>query len=108
MIGLLNERLDAIRNACKAHYVKSLYVFGSAATGNFNADSDIDFLYRFDYDKIASLSNHQFDYAENLFDMEHQLAAIVGRKVDLIAEDAVANKILQQEVASSKKLLYAE
>lgn len=45
MIDLVTNNLDAIRKACEDHDVKTLWVFGSAVTGNWvEGKSDVDFL----------------------------------------------------------------
>ncbi|MBC6473801.1 MAG: nucleotidyltransferase family protein [Hormoscilla sp. GM102CHS1] len=73
---------EKIEEFCRRWQITELAVFGSVLRDDFRPDSDIDFLVSFAPDENWSL----FD----LVDMERELAAIVGRKVDLI--EKVANE----------------
>lgn len=102
MIQILNNKVDEIKTACKKYRVKSLYVFGSAVTGKFNNESDIDFL--LDYFKTEEgLPVEGFDY----FDLMFLLEEITGKKVDLVVDGAVKNPFFKQRIESEKILLYA-
>ena len=64
MAPLITENIEQIISACERHKVKYLYVFGSAARGtDFSTNSDVDFLYAFDKERIQL-----DDYADNYFD----------------------------------------
>ena len=47
MESILKSNLSQIRKLMQMHGVVSAYVFGSAATGTMNDDSDVDFMVRF-------------------------------------------------------------
>ena len=44
MVSIIDKNRDELIELCRAHHVKRLDVFGSAATGDFDSISDIDFL----------------------------------------------------------------
>lgn len=71
----LNDRLIKVAKKYDFAYVG---VFGSAARGEMEKDSDIDLLVRFDGDTQVSL----FD----LVRIENELAKELGREVDLVTK----------------------
>lgn len=95
--------MDRITEACKKHEVKSLYLFGSAATGHYTNNSDIDFIVEYARNK-EGLSATRFDYFDFLFLRED----ITGRKVDLVIADAIRNKYFKESIEKGKLLLYPE
>ena len=76
-----------------------MYVFGSANNKNFNEESDVDLLVKF---KSIALA----DYFENYINFKEQLENLLGRKVDLLEEQALRNPILIQSINKSKELIY--
>jgi len=72
---------DALAAFCARWKVAELALFGSVLRDDFGPDSDIDVLVRFE--PHATL----FD----LGPMEHDLAGLFGRKVDLVERAAVEN-----------------
>ncbi len=76
---------------------------GSILTPRFNDDSDVDFSVNFDADTIKS---ENLDWADIFFDFLHGLEAIMGRRVDLVCDDAVKNPIFRQELDRTKHLIY--
>ena len=102
MVKIVEENIPTIIDLCKVHYLKSLYLFGSATSKeNFNSKSDIDFLYEFDlkdypnWEKNLSISN-----LKNIVGMRH----IVIHNYDLLEAErlyVVIKKnipILKQEI----------
>ena len=75
-------------------------VFGSAARGEERAASDIDFLVRFDPDRVDNAFNAYFDLKEDLEDL-------LGRPVDLVCLDALQNQAFQRAIAPEKTLLFS-
>ena len=57
----------------------------------------------FDADTIKS---ENLDWADIFFDFLHGLEAIMGRRVDLVCDDAVKNPIFRQELDRTKHLIY--
>lgn len=101
MIKLIEEKLDGIIALCKAHRVKSIALFGSAARGFMHENSDIDFLVQFS-DEIEVL-----EYADNYFSFLEQLEHLMGKKIDLVSRKSLKNPILIEEIDRSKVDLYA-
>lgn len=69
-------QLDAIRIAefCRRHGVRRLALFGSVLRDDFTPASDVDVLVEFAPGRAPGLK---------FFAMERELAAIIGRRVDL-------------------------
>jgi len=80
---------------CRQHDVAWLGVFGSVARGEATEESDVDLLARFA--KPISLLSH--------IAVENQLADALGRKVDLVTEDALSPYIREQ-VMRDLKVIY--
>jgi predicted nucleotidyltransferase len=100
--GVILNNIEKIKMVCKKYQVKSLYLFGSAATGKLSASSDIDFIVDY-YKDEEGLPLVPFDYFDLLFSLED----ITGLKVDLVVVDAIRNKFFKERVDSEKVLLYA-
>lgn len=98
---LIEINLQRIYELCRKYKVKTLAVFGSILTNRFNADSDVDLLVRFNKDEIPLK-----DYADNFFSLQFDLEDLLGRKVDLVCEDALKNPYFRQEVNSTKLPIY--
>ena len=91
----------AIADACRRHRVRSLELFGSAATGRFRPGaSDFDFLVEFE-------PMPQGGYADAYFGLLDALTQLLGRPVDLVVASAIRNPFFRQSVEESKIPLYA-
>jgi predicted nucleotidyltransferase len=102
MIQLIKDRAQEIEKVCRKHYVKELYLFGSAAKGHLREhDSDLDFVVRFS----PSLSV-EFR-AEHFFGQLNDLQKILGRRVDLLTYSSLKNPVMIKEVEASKEKVYA-
>lgn len=100
MATKVDLKTDQLHQLCKKYHVKELYLFGSATTDNFSEDSDLDF--------IVNFNRQGFEGAFDQFiDFKRELEQIYGRSVDLYHLKKFRNSIFQQEVESSKELLYA-
>jgi predicted nucleotidyltransferase len=64
----------AISEFCRRHHVRRLALFGSVLREDFTPASDVDVLVEFEPGHVPGLA---------FFDMERELSAILGRKVDL-------------------------
>jgi predicted nucleotidyltransferase len=100
---LIEMNIDKIIALCKKYKVAKLWVFGSILTPRFNEDSDVDFSVNFDSDVINS---EGLDWADIFFDFMHELEDLFGRRVDLVCDDAVKNKIFRNELDRTKLLIY--
>ena len=103
MVALISKNIDQIQALCKEHYVKSLYLIGSAARteNGFSADSDVDFLYTFNKETMP-----EFDYADHYFELLFELQNLLNRKVDLVAEDRLKNPYFIKSINGDKQKLY--
>lgn len=100
MATLTDLNTKELQQLCREFNVKELYLFGSAVSGNFSEESDLDFIVNFDRQGYEGA----FD---QFIDFKHQLERIYGRSVDLYHQKKFRNSIFQQEVERSKELLYA-
>jgi predicted nucleotidyltransferase len=90
---------DQITEFCRHWQIERMSIFGSALRDDFRPDSDVDVLVVFD-EKARW----------NLFDLvraEGELAAIFGRKVDLVERKAVRNPFRRHHILSHHEVLYA-
>ncbi len=101
MNKLLEDSLDQIKLACKKHSIKTLELFGSVARNDFNENSDVDFLYEFDKQKITEMQ-----YADNYFDFFFTLEKILNRKVDLLPMNKLKNPYLIKDINQDRIKIY--
>jgi predicted nucleotidyltransferase len=80
---------------CRQNDVAMLGVFGSMARGEATHDSDVDLLVEFS--KRKSLLN--------LVALERQIAAALGRKVDLLTEAAIS-PYLRDRIKRELRVIY--
>ncbi|WP_297072885.1 nucleotidyltransferase domain-containing protein [uncultured Duncaniella sp.] len=95
--------MDKIIALCKKYRVAKLWVFGSILTPRFNDESDVDFSVNFDSETI---NRENLDWADIFFDFMHELEGLLGRRIDLVCDDAVTNKFFREELDSTKHLIY--
>jgi predicted nucleotidyltransferase len=88
-----------IADFCRKWRVRELSLFGSALRDDFRAESDVDVLVSFDPRAEWSLLD--------LVAMQEELAALMGRDVDLVEEEALRNPYRRAAILSSKRVLYA-
>ena len=85
---------------CRRFGVRRLELFGSAASGQLEAQSDLDFLVEFESPEAPG-------YSERYFGLLEALQALFGRPVDLVVASAVTNPYFRAAVEKTKRLLYA-
>ena len=102
MIEPLEQKLEVIRELCKRHRGRTLHLFGSATTPDFDpATSDFDFLVEFLPDAPRTgLSGAYFALREDL-------AALMGRPVDLVETTALTNPYVAASIERTKVPIYA-
>ena len=103
MQAFLKQHLPAIRQLCARHQVRRLWVFGSALTDDFSADSDIDFLYEFDEAHLT----HEAEL-DHLLAMIAGLQRLLGRPVDFVWYGGPSNPYFKAEVEAHKQLVYEQ
>lgn len=97
--GISQEELDRF---CEKWRIRELAVFGSASRGGMTEDSDIDLLVDFHEEADWSLLDH--------IEMEEELAALIGREVDLVTRRSVErsrNWVRRNEILSTSEPVYA-
>lgn len=97
-MGLIENNIAKISALCEKHKVKTLFVFGSILTNQFNENSDIDLLVNFNKDEID-------DHFINYFDFKYSLQDLLGREVDLVDESAVRNPFFKKELDQTKNFV---
>lgn len=100
---LIEMNMDKIIALCKKYKVARLWVFGSILTPKFNENSDVDFSVNFDSDTI---NREGLDWADIFFDFMHELEQLIGRRIDLVCDDAVKNPYFRSELDRTKQLIY--
>jgi len=90
---------DRIADFCRQWKITEMSVFGSVVSKDFRPDSDIDVLVSFEADSGWSLLD--------VVMIQEQLAALLGRSVDLIEEAALRNPYRRAAILESRQLVYA-
>lgn len=88
--------LERVADFCRRHHIRSLAVFGSALREDFRPDSDVDVLVQFQ-------GGHTPGW--ELFDLEDELSAILGRRVDLNTPGFLSRSF-RQRVLDEAQILY--
>jgi uncharacterized protein len=100
---LTTPRLDfsmgSIRDFCCRWKVREFALFGSVLRDDFGLDSDVDVLVSFQDDAGWSL----MDWGA----MTDELAAIFGRKVDLVEKEGLRNPFRRRAILASAETLHA-
>jgi predicted nucleotidyltransferase len=100
MNNITTKKLTELKNLCDLYNVKSMHVFGSVCTDNFNDNSDIDILISFDNLSIE-------DYTDNYFELHYKLQELFGRKIDLLTDKSLSNPYFIKSLEQTKQLIYA-
>ncbi len=100
MNRIISENQNELTKLCQSLNIKRMNVFGSVVSGEFNANSDIDFLIKFS----EKLSGEQ--YTENYFELHYKLRKIFNREIDIITESTLSNPYFIESINKSKKLIY--
>ena len=90
---------EALLEFCSKWRVRELSVFGSVLRDDFRPDSDLDVLVSFEAGADWSLLD--------LVTMQRELAALAGRDVDLVEQEALRNPYRRAAILKSKQVLYA-
>jgi hypothetical protein len=93
---------EQIAELCKKYGVEELSVFGSVLRDDFTPESDVDFL-------VVFKDNDYGPWMGKLNDLEHDLAELLGRKVDVVSKRGVeqsANYIRRKRILESAHPIY--
>lgn len=100
MVEVLKNKMPVVVQLLKKHKVKRAYAFGSAVTGGFGKDSDIDLLVAFD-DALDPV-----EYGQHYFELAEQLEQILKHPVDLVTEASLKNPYFIKSLNETKVPLY--
>jgi len=76
-----------------------LFAFGSVTRDNYNDNSDINLLVDID-------ESDPFKYTDIYFSLKSKLEEILKRKVDLLEDRAIKNRIFKRELDQTKVKIY--
>jgi len=91
---------EQIRKICIELQLNKLDLFGSITTDNFGPNSDLDIIVEFKKDDTR---NHFDSY----FLLKNRLQNIFHRPVDIIIDGSVRNPYLKENIAKTRKNIYA-
>jgi predicted nucleotidyltransferase len=93
---------NALQQFCSKWQITELALFGSVLRDDFRADSDIDVLVSFTPNAPWTLLD--------LVNMEHELADLTGRDIDLVEKQAIEgshNWLRRDEILSTAQVIYS-
>lgn len=96
----ISNKIELLKPIFQSHKVEKAYLFGSATTEKFSAQSDIDLLVTFQ-DNIDPLEKGELWWS--LYD---SLRIHFNREIDLITENSLKNPYFIEEVNNTKQLIY--
>jgi len=94
--------MEKIEVFCKKWKIVEFSLFGSVLTNDFRPDSDVDVMVKFAPEANVGLFE--------MVDVEDELAAIIGRNVDIVTRPAVErseNYIMRRSILSGTRTFYA-
>ena len=98
---LITQRAG-ISELCRRFGASRLEVFGSAASGDFDAaSSDDDFIAKFAAQPGVSMARRFLGFSD-------ALEALLGRKVDLMTDRPIDNPYLRAAVDATRETIHAE
>lgn len=103
MVAITEQNREALVQLCRQYRVQTLYLFGSATSGQFDVGrSDLDFLVRFvDREPSGEYTDRYLGFAEDL-------ERLFCRRVDLVTEQSIRNPYLRREIESTRQLVYEQ
>jgi len=93
---------EQISDFCRRWRISEFALFGSVLRDDFDVESDLDILVAFAPDADWSLLDH--------VQMEQELEALLGRKVDLLSRRSVErsrNWLRRKEILDTAEVVYA-
>jgi uncharacterized protein len=95
-ISVLPERIEEF---CRKWHVTEFALFGSVLGDDFGPDSDVDVLVTFEPGVRPTL--------DHWLDMEDELAAEFGRRVDVVEKLRIENPFIRRHVLDHHRVLYS-
>jgi uncharacterized protein len=96
----IQARLPEVITLLRKHKIKNAFMFGSAVTSRFGAESDIDLLINFK-DGIDPL-----EAGGHWWDLHDELRDLFNREIDLVTERSLKNPYFINELKNTKVLIY--
>lgn len=99
----LGVSFQVLHEFCQQHKINELSVFGSILRENFNPNSDIDLLVKFDSDAHISLID--------MIKIENEFNILLKRNIDLVSKKAIENSknwIRRQNILDSAEIIYVQ
>ena len=100
MINIISNNIDVLKQFFKKHKIEKAYVFGSAASDDFNENSDIDFLVKFE------MGIDPLEKGELWWNLQDTLRIFFNREIDIVTENSLKNPYFIKELDKTKKLIY--
>ncbi|HRQ73023.1 MAG TPA: nucleotidyltransferase family protein [Phycisphaerales bacterium] len=102
MIDLLESKREQLADFCRRYGVRSLFVFGSAASDEYRpGTSDVDLLVEF----LPGVRGGGL--RDVYFQLRDDLRSLLGCEVDLVEAGAVRNPYVRASIDRSRVPLYA-
>lgn len=98
MITLIKRNMDGIAQLCRRFGVRRPNLFGSAASGMFTEESDLDF--------VVDFADRSPGYAMRYLHLAEVLEALLGRSVHLVTERSVRSPRVRESVDQHKVTVY--
>lgn len=95
------KNINKIKKLCKEYKVRTFSAFGSVTRGDFENESDIDFVVDFN-------ESDPFKYTDLYFQLKEKLENLLKRQIDLVEERAIKNKFFKKELDETKVLIYGQ
>lgn len=96
LTSLIANQLPEIQKILKDNSVTHAYIFGSAATGNFTDQSDIDVLVNFPSDMDPLIQGDKW------WALYFALQTQLKRPIDLITESSLKNPYFRKQVENTR------
>ncbi len=85
--------IDEVKDFSRRHHIRKFSLFGSVLRDDFGPESDVDVLVEFDSTHVPGLA---------FFDMEKELSAMLGHKVDLITPNFLSHYYREKVLAEAE------
>ncbi len=90
---------ERIAEFCRRWKIAEFSLFGSVLRDDFRADSDVDVLVVFSPSARRNLDDFE--------EMEEELEALFGRRVDIVQKNLVRNPFRRYHILTNRQILYA-
>ena len=97
---IITNNLTKVQDICKTHFVKELYVFGSATRADYQFYSDIDLLVDFEKEE----DNNEF--TQNYFWFKEELIYAFKKPIDLLFYKKALQSNIKSQIEKDKVLIY--